>query len=213
MTTSRIFPNLARSPEKRGDPAVCDGVDRTVSAELAQAGIPPEGLEALRRFNGEVPTKYVGSLYGWGFKRAWYYWVADGPGIPPDVAEYFHQTWGQEVRVAGHCGCPSPIEWFHGFAVGSYHIDTQAGLNAFANLLRSLYRSHHATPSPAPRTGPSSLSPEAAAGPCNGNDGSSASGSPVIPGCTAAALPAAAASSCSTEGPHGAGQEQEGVVS
>jgi hypothetical protein len=60
---------------------------------------------------------------------------------------------------------------------------------------------------PHPASGPSSPSREAAAGPCNGNDGSSASGSPVIPGCTDAALPAAAASSRSTEGPHGAGQE------
>jgi hypothetical protein len=76
----------------------------------------------------------------WEFRRLWTYWAAKGPGIPPDLAQGFHQTWGKQVRVAGHCGCPSPLEWCEGFAVGSYHIDTQDGLNAFVALLKSIHR-------------------------------------------------------------------------
>jgi len=39
------------------------------------------------------------------------------------------------VRVAGHCS-PSPLEWFHGFAVGNYHVDTFTGLKALADIIR-----------------------------------------------------------------------------
>lgn len=87
---------------------------------------------------GEVPTNVIGYSHHWRFDRAWYYWVAKGPGIPPDIAEEFHQKWGQQVRVEGHCGCPSPKEYCNGFAVGSYHIDTLEGLKAFNELLASI---------------------------------------------------------------------------
>jgi hypothetical protein len=30
------------------------------------------------------------------------------------------------------------LKWCHGFAIGSQHIDTQEGLNAFAELLREI---------------------------------------------------------------------------
>jgi len=137
--TQTHFPNLARGKEALEKPAVYGPIDETVLAELAAAGIKAEGLEYLRGNLGEVPTQYVGSLCLWTFKRAWYYWVAEGPGVPPAKAEPFHQTWGKQVRVAGHCGCPSPREIHRGFAVGLYHIDSQEGLNAFAELLRSIY--------------------------------------------------------------------------
>jgi len=88
---------------------------------------------------GEVQSAYLGSHCRWIFKRAWYYWVAEGPGIPPDKAQDFHNQWGTQVRVEGHCGCPSPLEYNQGFAIGYYHIDTQEGLNAFAKLLKSIY--------------------------------------------------------------------------
>ena len=140
--TRSTFPNLARSKAALDDLSIHEQVDRQVIDELTAAGIKAEGLEPLRGSLGtrEVPTKQFGSLCGWGFQRAWYYWIAEGPGIPPDLAEYFHRQWGRDVRVAGHCGCPSPLEWHHGFAVGMYHIDTQDGLNAFAELLRSICR-------------------------------------------------------------------------
>lgn len=142
-----MFPNLARinrqlnSAKEIGDWAViCGEVDACVLRELASAGIKAsEPFESFRK-RGEVPTAHMGTFCKWGFTRAWYYWIAEGPGIPPDKAEEFHKAWGQQVRVDGHCGCPSPLEWHHGFAVGCYHIDTQEGLNAFAELLRSIYK-------------------------------------------------------------------------
>lgn len=118
---------------------VCEEVDAIALAELQQAGIKASGPHEWLRTKGEVPFAYVGDLGKWGFQRFWAYWVAEGPGVPPDKAEEFHKAWGQQVRVEGHCGCPSPLEWNRGFAVGSYHIDTQEGLNAFAELLRSIY--------------------------------------------------------------------------
>lgn len=88
--------------------------------------------------DGEVPTKILGSLGPWSFKRAWYYWVAEGPGIPLEEAEELHKNFGQEVRVAGHCGCPSPREWYKGFCPTLYHIDSQKGLNALAKVIKDV---------------------------------------------------------------------------
>lgn len=140
----QVFPNLARHVPEGGDPAIFAEVDAACKAELEAAGIPLGGAEFIRHSAGggfrEVPTKHVGSHCLWGFRRAWYYWVATGPGVPPDKAEEFHRDWGTQVRVEGHCGCPSPLEFCHGFAVGQYHIDTQEGLNAFAAMIRSIYR-------------------------------------------------------------------------
>jgi hypothetical protein len=132
-----MFPNLARHPHASDE--VKQFVDENVVAELTAAGIKPEGPAEWLRDNKEVPAAYIGSLCMWSFHRAWYYWIANGPGIPADRAEEFHKTWGTQCRVDGHCGCPSPLEWRHGFAVGMYHIDTQEGLNAFAQLLKSIY--------------------------------------------------------------------------
>ena len=137
-----------------------DEVTAIILEEFVAAGIPREmwraegqfekgpfimykEVERLRLNNGsfpEVPTGIVAYYNGWKFERSWYYYRANGDGIPPDIAEEFHQTWGKQVRVAGHCGCPSPLEWHRGFAVGSYHIDTPAGLKAFIGLLDRVYR-------------------------------------------------------------------------
>ena len=125
-----MFLNLAGGEHNR--------VDEQVKKELTEAGIKAAHGEWLRE--REVPAAYMGELCMWGFKRAWYYWVATGPGIPPIDAELFHKTWGTQVRVEGHCGCPSPLEYNKGFAVSSYHIDTQEGLNAFAEMLKSIYK-------------------------------------------------------------------------
>lgn len=104
--------------------------------ELEDAGITVHEMPS--DLGREVSTKIIGVCESWSFKRAWYYWVAKGPGIPLQLAEEFHQKWGKEVRVDGHCECPSPLEWFKGFAVDHYHIDTQEGLKAFADLLKSI---------------------------------------------------------------------------
>ena len=133
------LPNLARQVDLK-NPQLDPVVHQTAIEELTEAGIKVNELPVFLRNCGEVPTSAIGTLAGWSFKRAWYYWVASGPGIPPEKAEEFHQKWGKEVRVEGHCGCPSPLDYCEGFAVGSYHIDTQRGLNAFAQLLLSIHK-------------------------------------------------------------------------
>jgi len=114
-----------------------ENCDNEIKNELNQANIEVFSYEFMRK-KGEVPTSIIGMLGGWQFERAWCYWVAKGPGIPPDIAEELHTTHGKYVRVDGHCGCPSPKEWFNGFAVGCYHIDSQEGLNALAKVIQKI---------------------------------------------------------------------------
>jgi hypothetical protein len=131
-----MFPNLARHNPSEKDKQEIDDV---CIKELETAGIKVINREFLREMNGEVPTKIRGELSRrWVFQRAWYYWIAEGPGIPPDYAMKLHEAHGTEVRVDGHCGCPSPLEWFKGFAVGHYHVDTQEGLKALADTIKQI---------------------------------------------------------------------------
>lgn len=136
-----------RFPNKAGEH---EDTDDILTAELKAAGIPtiyevepeydnPSTREMFRKTSGEVKTSVRGTLHNWVFERAWYYWVAKGPGIDVDTAEKLHATHGQTVRVAGHCGCPSPREWFKGFAVGSYHVDDSEGLKALADVIKSIF--------------------------------------------------------------------------
>lgn len=129
------FPNLARR-----DPVLIevDAVTATCKAELEAAGIKPHVFGSLYHTR-EVPSKCVGGLSGWTFERAWYYWTAKGPGIPPEIAERLHASHGLVVRVDGDCTCPSPLAHAHGFAIGSYHVDTPDGLKALADTLRSIW--------------------------------------------------------------------------
>ena len=133
---SHVFRNLAR----RGTPSENPDVDKIIKKELLEAGINIIEIKLPESMRGEVPTTLWGESHKWLFKRAWYYYVTNGPGIPPDTAEEFHKEWGTQCRVAGHCGCPSPLEWEEGFAVGNYHIDTQEGLNAFVKLLARIHK-------------------------------------------------------------------------
>jgi hypothetical protein len=113
--------------------------DGAIAKELEEAGIHVEKLpEFTREKHPEMRTVVMGSLHGWSFRRAWTYWIADGPGIPPSYANTLHDEHGKEVRVAGHCGCPSPLDWYKGFAVPLYHVDSQAGLNALADTIKKV---------------------------------------------------------------------------
>jgi hypothetical protein len=143
----KSFPNLAMRTDPMPSAEVLEELDQTVEAELHAAGLVsmaanfgPQICNMFRMAAGEVPTKHVGmfpdgSGIGWTFKRAWYYWVCSGPGIPPDDANKLHAIHGRQVRVDGHCGCPSPEECFKGFAVGLYHVDTPEGLAALVKTL------------------------------------------------------------------------------
>lgn len=140
-TTGRIpFPNVAGLGKTEPQQ-----VDAILSGELTAAGIEVKALESLRDISGEPHTAVIGSLYGWAFQRAWYYWAARGPGIPPEDAMALHGEHGTSVRVEGHCGCPSPLEYLHGFAVGSYHVDNAEGLAALAETIRHVRQRAEAT--------------------------------------------------------------------
>lgn len=116
-------------------------VDDAITEELKLAGIEVFKLpEFMRENHPEMRTVVMGELYKWDFERAWYYWIAKGPGIPLKEAMGLHKKFGKVVRVDGHCMCPSPLEWNHGFATGLYHVDTQEGLNALANVIKSIYK-------------------------------------------------------------------------
>ena len=120
------FPNLAGK-----------SCDTECEAELNTAGIKVEKMpECVRAsWNGEVKTIVFGTLYGWSFSRAWKYWVAKGPGLSLDYAIPLYQAWGQQVRVGGHCGCPTPF-YQGGTAVDSYHIDSSEGLVVLAETIK-----------------------------------------------------------------------------
>ena len=124
-----------RFPNKAGTHADTDAV---LSAKLSAAGIQVLCHEFLRKRQKEVKTAIMGELHQWGFDRAWYYWIANGPGIPVEEAEALHAVHGRVVRVGGHCGCPNPREYYGGFGVGVYHVDTQDGLNALAATIRAV---------------------------------------------------------------------------
>lgn len=112
--------------------------DETIAEELRLAGIP--SFKRSQRSRNEVPASIFGGIdpLGWILRRAWSYWVAEGPGLPPHIAQELHERHGKRCRVEGHCCAPSPLEWFHGLSVGSYHVDSQAALNALAETIRSV---------------------------------------------------------------------------
>ena len=117
--------------------------DDDIPGELVYAQIEP--VYSIAQIDGEVPTHFTGKLCGWTFRRAWYYWVANGPPLPFKYATPLHELIGTEVRVAGDCGCPSLEERYgktipKAIGVPSYHIDTQDGLAIFAATLRKWAR-------------------------------------------------------------------------
>jgi hypothetical protein len=133
ITGRKPFPNLAGVGEHNPD-----RVDEIARAELEAAGITAESYDCLRDDN-EPHTAIVGRLCLWTFTRAWYYWIAKGPGIPVEDAEALHIKHGTSVRVEGHCGCPAPLAYRHGFGIDLYHVDNQEGLNALAEVIRQVY--------------------------------------------------------------------------
>jgi len=130
------FPNLARG--HKAEPEDHPDVDEQIKKEATEAGLIVTDYFSRE---GEVPTKLFVHGYRWSFERAWYYWRAKGLGIPPEFAVPFDKVWGKQVRVDGDCACRGAEFWGEGFAIGSYHIDTQEGLNAFVQLLASIHKS------------------------------------------------------------------------
>lgn len=112
-------------------------LDAALTAELEAAGITVRKLPFTDE-RREVKTPIIGTLHGWVFRRAWYYWVAEGPGIPHKEATELHELCGHVVRVAGDCSCPTPAYVYKGLGVGLYHVDSEAGLKALADTIRKV---------------------------------------------------------------------------
>lgn len=132
-----MFPNYACRIESMSE-ADKEEIDRLLTAELEAAGITaikcPKSMRGM--IGSETNSIILGELGPWGFQRFWYYWVAKGPGIPAEIALELHKRVGNSCRVAGHCGCPDPVEWYKGFACGDYHVDDPAGLKALADTIK-----------------------------------------------------------------------------
>ncbi len=122
-----------------------------IKLELQLAGI--DIIE--KKGEGEVPYLYAGQMGAFSFRRAWTYWIVNGP-VPLSLANKMYETeeGKKNVRVAGHCGCPPPeewarpsdskkgadrkIEWKTEPVIDTYHIDTWKGLKLFADTLRNV---------------------------------------------------------------------------
>ena len=118
--------------------------DEVLRKELEEAGITIEKMTDFIQEKYEVKTSIYGTLGGWIFFRAWYYWVAEGPGIPYDEAMELQRKLGKVLRASGDCGCRGPGFWFGGLACGNYHVDTQDGLNALSGVIRRLTDNYRA---------------------------------------------------------------------
>lgn len=83
--------------------------DLRITEELKRCRIPKESVSPK---GGEVPYNIIGRLGKFTFVRAWYYWMVEGP-VPLYVAWilYADPVGVTDIRVAGHCGCPSPEEY------------------------------------------------------------------------------------------------------
>jgi hypothetical protein len=113
--------------------------DTFIKKELKLAGVPV--VHVYFEHPHEVPFTVIGKLGDFTFRRAWYYWVVNGP-VPMSVAiELYNNPIGRkDIRVDGHCGCPAPDEWCHGSEfISLYHIDSQDGLNLFVESICKYY--------------------------------------------------------------------------
>lgn len=129
------FPNVAGLGKK--DPKK---VDEILVGELIAAAVDVQKWpESLRQNAGGEPQSIIfGSLHGWTFQRAWYYWVVKGPGIPLEYAQPLHESHGTSVRCLGDCTCPSPLEAAKGFPIVDYHVDNPEGLRALTDTIRQI---------------------------------------------------------------------------
>lgn len=106
-------------------------------AELETAGIDVFTLPEPQ--DHEVRSRFGGRLGPFLFTRKWYYWSVRGPMPKAQARRMYEDAIGRtDVRVDGHCGCPSPDEWCEGDTVDLYHVDSVAGLRLIADTIRSI---------------------------------------------------------------------------
>jgi len=83
--------------------------DKIIRWELERAMIEAVSCPSS---TGEVKYSVMGKMSGgFEFTRAWTYWVVDGL-VPIEIAVklYADPVGREDIRVAGHCGCPPPAE-------------------------------------------------------------------------------------------------------
>lgn len=82
--------------------------DQYILKELTRCGIPAETFDCGR---AEVQCTLRGRLGPAVFTRAWTYWIVD-THMPLHLARrmYEHPVGVTDIRVAGHCGCPAPVD-------------------------------------------------------------------------------------------------------
>lgn len=118
--------NLAGNPE----------ADEYIKRELTRCGIT---IVDNMKENSEVPYTVIGKLGKFEFRRAWYYWVVDGR-VPIDIAMalWYNPVGQTDIRVDGHCGCPSPKEfgtrWFDKDGQQILHLKEKAEFEKYAAL-------------------------------------------------------------------------------
>ncbi len=116
-------------------------VPYTLYGGLGGKPLDEEGQAFMDRHGLMIAS--IKSFVSFTFTRAWYYWVVNGY-VPLDIAVemYENPNGRKDIRANGHCGCPPPSEQLvrHKVCgmdvVGSYHIDTQEGLNYFVETLK-----------------------------------------------------------------------------
>lgn len=100
-----------------------EGCDEAIHDELTLAGVP--WVRVPRDdIHSEVPYTIEGRLGRFKFRRAWRYWVVEGP-VPIEVAceLYVSPVGRKDVRAGGDCTCPHPdtqAEWLDSEGVRLY---------------------------------------------------------------------------------------------
>lgn len=86
--------------------------DQYIAKELTRARIQLVTHTHEEHSSHEVPWSITGKLGPFIFTRAWRYWIVEGL-VPLAVAQelYGDPVGVTDIRVAGHCGCPSPEEY------------------------------------------------------------------------------------------------------
>ncbi len=107
--------------------------------QMASSGIHMPGMATPEDIEWVMLYDVNAKLYGWKFRRAWYYWVASTReyseyAIPEDVATEFNQEFRLETRVEGCAGGQDVRQ-----KVDLYHVDTPRGLAALMKLLKKQY--------------------------------------------------------------------------
>lgn len=107
--------------------------DPIIRRELTKAGV--DIVELPAPMNSEVSASVIGLLPGFRFHRAWYYWVVQGQ-VPLDVARKLYEdpNGKEDVRVAGHAGCPPPEEWAEHYDENGMRLVLQEQEKSFIEL-------------------------------------------------------------------------------